>query len=54
MANTKRTGQATQWPIQKEQDRQHNGQYKKNRMTVSTMVNTKRTDGQTTQWPIQQ
>ena len=31
----------------------HNGQYKKNRMTDNTIVNTRRTEGQTTQWPIQ-
>jgi len=31
MAKTKRTGQTTQWPKQKEQDRQHNGQNKKNK-----------------------
>ena len=55
MANAKITeGQTTQWPIRKEhKDGQHNGQYKKNRMTDNTMVNTKRTEGQTTQWPIQ-
>ena len=34
-------------------DRQHNGQYKKNRRTDNAMANTKRTERQTTQWPIQ-
>ena len=54
MANTKIIeGQTTQWPFKKKQDRQHNDQYKKNRMTDNTIVNTKRTEGQTTQWPIQ-
>jgi hypothetical protein len=50
MANTKRTEeQTTQWPIQKEQkDRQHNGEYKKNRRTDNTMAYTKRTEGQNT------
>jgi hypothetical protein len=41
--------QTTQWPIQKEQkDRQHNGEYKKNRRTDNTMAYTKRTEGQNT------
>ena len=52
MANAKIIeGHTTQWPIQKEQDKQHNGQYKTKRWTYNTMANTKRT-GQETQWPI--
>jgi hypothetical protein len=45
MANTKIIeGQTTQWPFKKKQDRQHNDQYKKNRMTDNTMANIKRTE----------
>jgi hypothetical protein len=49
MAKRKREGQTTQWPREKEKDRQHNGQEKKRRPD-NTMAKRKR-EGQTTQWP---
>ena len=49
MVTWKREGQTTQWPNEKEKDRQHNGHMKKRR-TDNTMVTWKR-EGQTTQWP---
>jgi hypothetical protein len=49
MVTRKREGQTTQWPHEKEKNRQHNGQMKK-RSTDNTMVTRKR-EAQTTQCP---
>jgi hypothetical protein len=49
MAKRKITGQTIQWPKEKSQDRQYNGQ-KKNHRTDNTMAKRKIT-GQTIQWP---
>jgi hypothetical protein len=49
MTKRKITGQTIQWPKEKPQDRQYNGQ-KKNHRTDNTMAKRKIT-GQTIQWP---
>jgi hypothetical protein len=46
MAKRKREGQTTQWPREKEKDRQHNGQEKKRRPD-NAMAKRKRTNRST-------